>query len=461
MRVPGKVFASDSMIDGLSKEEGGLKQVINVAHLPGIIGYSIAMPDIHWGYGFPIGGVAAMDYNEGVVSPGGVGYDINCGVRLVRTNLFSKDVKNKIKPITEKLFKEIPSGVGSEGALPKLKKSDLFDIMKKGSQWAIENELGEISDIEYTEEKGKLDSADPAQVSERAIERGLKQVGTLGSGNHFIELQFVEEIYDEKSAEIFKIFKGQLVIMIHSGSRGLGHQVCEDHIRKISRSSKLYNFSIPDPQLACSPISSQEGQNYLAAMGAAANFAWANRQTMMHKTRKVLIDALGMSRKDLGLELIYDVCHNIAKIETHTVNGQQRKVCVHRKGATRAFPPGHISLPQRYKEIGQPVIIPGDMGRYSYLLVGSHGAMSETFGSSCHGAGRLMSRHKALRYSKNRDLYLEMKQHGVFVQAKGKRTMAEEMPYAYKDVSTVVDVVTSVGISGLVARFRPVSVIKG
>jgi tRNA-splicing ligase RtcB len=461
MRVPGRIYISQNMIDKNLKNDEALKQVMNVAHLPGIQKFSLAMPDIHWGYGFPIGGVAAMDLDEGVISPGGVGYDINCGVRLAVTSIEYKSVENKIEQLISNLFENIPTGVGASGAIKKLSPPEMKAVLRKGSVWALENNLGNPSDVEFTEESGTLKNANAEVVSSRAIERGVDQVGTLGSGNHFLEVDVVDEIYDERTAEVFGLFKGQLVVMIHTGSRGLGYQVCDDYLKILIKASEKYGFKLPDRQLACAPINSQEGKEYLAAMQAAANFAWNNRQVIMHLAKKSLLKTFGMKESELGFRLVYDVCHNIAKIEEHEIDGAMKKVCVHRKGATRAFPPGSKMIPSKYKSVGQPVLIPGDMGRYSFVAVGTEKAMRETFGSSCHGAGRNLSRKKAMKDAKGRNIVDELKQKGIVIQAKGYRTIAEEMPEAYKDVSEVVDVVHNEGISMKVAKLKPVGVIKG
>ena len=461
MRVPGRIYISRNMIEKGLKDDEALKQVVNVAHLPGIEKYSLAMPDIHWGYGFPIGGVAATNLEEGVISPGGVGYDINCGVRLAKTNLEHERIKGRIDELVSKLFNAIPTGVGASGAIKKLSQNDLKKVLTKGSAWALENDLGTPSDVEFTEESGTLKNADVDVVSKRAFERGADQVGTLGSGNHFLEVDVVEEIYDAKVAEVFGLFRGQIVIQIHTGSRGLGYQVCDDYLKVLLQASNKYGFKLPDRQLACAPINSKEGQDYLAAMQAAANFAWNNRQVIMHLAKEVFKDIFGMKDSELGFNLLYDVCHNIAKIEKHKIGNEEKEVCVHRKGATRAFPPGSKMIPAKYKNVGQPVLIPGDMGRYSYILVGTEKAMEETFGSSCHGAGRNLSRTKALKNAKGRNLIEELKQKGIVIQAKGNKTIAEEMPGAYKDVSDVVDVMHSEGITRNVAKIKPVGVIKG
>jgi tRNA-splicing ligase RtcB len=461
MLVPGRIYTTQNMLEGTLRNDEAIKQVVNVAHLPGIQKYSLAMPDIHWGYGFPIGGVAAMDVDTGVISPGGVGYDINCGVRLASTSLKLNDVRPKIEKLVQQLFKDIPTGVGAGGAIKKLSSKEIKNILVKGSQWAVEQGFGDENDIEFTEEKGRLTDADPEVISERAIERGQDQAGTLGSGNHFLEVDIVDEIYDEKTAKVFGLFKGQVLVLIHTGSRGLGYQVCDDYLKVLVKAEKKYNFNLPDKQLACAPIKSQAGQDYLHAMRCAANFAWNNRQVIMHLAKKSLLKTFDISEDELDFNLIYDVCHNIAKIEKHKIDGELKPVCVHRKGATRAFPPGSEFIPVKYKDVGQPVLVPGDMGRYSFILTGTPKAMEETFGSSCHGAGRLQSRTKAKKESRGRNLIAELEKSGITIQAKGYKTIAEEMPYAYKDVSDVVDVMHYAGISRKVAKIKPVGVIKG
>ncbi|MBI5731285.1 MAG: RtcB family protein [Ignavibacteriales bacterium] len=461
MLVPGRIYISQNMLETSLQNDEALKQVINVAHLPGIQKYSLAMPDIHWGYGFPIGGVAATDLNEGVISPGGVGYDINCGVRLVRTSLVYNSCKDRIKKLVENLFKNVPTGIGSSGAIKKLSATDTKRILKNGSEWAIENGFGLQEDLLFTEENGKLKSADPEFVSDRAIERGLDQTGTLGSGNHFLEVDVVEKTYDEFTANSFGLFEGQIVLQIHTGSRGLGYQICDDYLKILVKAEKKYGFSLPDKQLACAPIKSQEGQDYFSAMCCAANFAWNNRQIIMHLAKKSFKETFNISEPDLGFQLVYDVCHNIAKIEEHEIGGTKKNVCVHRKGATRAFPPDNKFIPEKYRNTGQPVLIPGDMGRYSFISAGTEKAMEETFGSSCHGAGRLQSRHQAMKQAKGRNLIDELTKSGIIIQAKGFKTIAEEMPHAYKDVADVVDVMHNAGISTKVAKLKPVGVIKG
>jgi tRNA-splicing ligase RtcB len=461
MKVPGRIYSSQKMLEKYLQNDESVKQVVNVAQLPGIQKYSLAMPDIHWGYGFPIGGVAATDLEEGVISPGGVGYDINCGVRLVRTDLSQEKISNRLQKMIENLFKDIPTGVGSSGAIRKLSTKEVKNVLRKGSGWAIENGFGTEEDLHYTEENGCLKEADPEAVSTRAIERGMDQAGTLGSGNHFLEIQVVDQIYDESTAEAFGLFEGQVTLSIHTGSRGLGYQVCDDYLKILVKMIPEYGISLPDRQLACAPLQSTEGKNYLAAMAAAANFAWNNRQIIMALAQKSLQRTLGISPEKLGYRLIYDVCHNVAKIEEHQIEGKTKKVCVHRKGATRAFPPGSAHLPERYKKTGQPVLVPGDMGRYSFVAVGTEGAMSETFGSTCHGAGRVKSRKQALKAGRGKDLIGELNKQGIVIQARGMKTIAEEMPYVYKDVADVIEVMHKAGISRKVARLRPLGVIKG
>ena len=460
MRVPGLIYTSEKMLQHLRMDRTPL-QVANVAYLPGIVGKSLAMPDIHWGYGFPIGGVAAMDIEAGgVISPGGIGYDINCGVRLLRTNLKEKDVRPKLHELISALFVNIPSGVGSKGRI-KISSQEVMEVLEKGSQWAIKKGYGLAEDALHTEEKGSMEGADATKVGQRALERGRPQLGTLGAGNHFLEIQIVEEIYDEDVAKVFDIFPGQITVMIHTGSRGLGYQICDDYLRVMGNAVRKYNISLPDRQLACAPVNSEEGQDYLKAMRCAANYALANRQCIMHWTRETFERVLKMSPKDLGMVLIYDVAHNIGKIEEHPVEGKKRTLCIHRKGATRAFPAGHPDVPEEYKGVGQPVIIPGTMGSTSYVLVGTERAMQETWGSTCHGAGRVMSRTKALHTVRGEQLQRELGERGIVIQAKGYKTLAEEAPAAYKDVDEVVDVCHNAGISKKVAKMRPIGVMKG
>ena len=460
MRVPGIIYADADMVKQI-REEQGPEQVANVAFLPGIVNYSLAMPDIHWGYGFPIGGVAAMRVDDGVVSPGGVGFDINCGVRLLRTNLRKEDVTPKIKPLMDALYNSVPSGVGSKGRI-RLKGGEINEVLRKGSRWAVEHGYGRPEDLESTEENGEMAGADPTAVSGRARERGIPQLGTLGSGNHFLEVALVDKIYEPDIARAMGINElEQVVLYVHCGSRGLGHQVADDYVKEMVRAMARYGIDLPDRQLACSPVKSPEGQAYLAAMRGAANYAWANRQCIAHWVREAFCRVLGVKEADAGLELIYDVAHNIAKIEEHQVNGQKVKLCVHRKGATRAFPAGHPEVPHKYAHIGQPVLIPGDMGRTSYVLVGTEQAMKETFGSTCHGAGRVQSRSAAKRHLSGRDVLDSLQSRGITVRAGSLAGLAEEASEAYKDVSSVVGIAHNAGISKIVARTKPIGVIKG
>ncbi len=458
MRVKGVIYVDELLEKEL--EFQSIDQVANVSTLPGIVGSSLAMPDIHTGYGFAIGGVAAFDLKEGIVSPGGVGYDINCGVRLLRSNFKKEEVQPKIRDLVNVLYNEIPSGVGSKGKI-RLGSEDEKRLLLYGARWAVEKGLGNADDLKSIESGGYIEGADPSLISQKAYERGRAQQGTLGSGNHFLEIQYVDEIYDEKAASSLGLFIDQITIMIHTGSRGFGHQVCTDFLEVMERAVKKYRIELPDKELACAPYQSQEAQDYLAAMRAAANYAWANRQCIMHWTEESFMRLFSASPKTLGMTLIYDVAHNIAKIEEHMVNGKKIKLVVHRKGATRAFPPGHPELPEMYRAIGQPVLIPGDMGRVSFLLLGTEKAMKETFGSTCHGAGRVMSRHQAIRKAKGRAISREMEDKGIIVRSAGRETLAEEMSEAYKDISNVVDVVHKAGISKKVARLRPLGVVKG
>lgn len=459
MRVPGRIYASESLIQGADQQEP-LKQVANVANLPGIVGASLAMPDIHWGYGFPIGGVAAFDWKTGVVSPGGVGYDINCGVRLAVTSLEEKDVRQKADALVNALYREIPCGVGSSGSI-KLTESEEKKVLKEGGRWAVRQGFGEADDLERTEDGGCLPFAQPDFVSDRALERGKKQLGTLGSGNHFLEVGIVDTIFDNDVARAFGLFEGQVTLMLHSGSRGLGYQVCDDFLASMTRQASKLGFGLPDRQLVCAPIQSETGQRYIGAMACAANYAWANRQIMLHHCREVFMRVFGIGPRDLGMNQLYDVCHNIAKKEEHQIDGSPMAVCVHRKGATRAFPPGHPDLAEVYRPVGQPILVPGDMGTGSYILVGTQQAMLETFGSTCHGAGRVLSRTAAKKKSKGRSIQRELEDKGILVRWTGRSTLAEEMPDAYKNVSEVVDVVHGAGISRKVAKLRPVVVVKG
>ncbi|MCX5695994.1 MAG: RtcB family protein [Candidatus Omnitrophica bacterium] len=459
MRVPGIIYCDEKLLKDI-RQDKALEQVANVAFLPGIVNASLAMPDIHWGYGFPIGGVAATDpENGGVISPGGVGFDINCGVRMLKTNLQYEDVKDKLKDLTYALFSDIPSGVGSKGDI-RVSAKEEQEILIKGAQWAVEKGYGTQDDLDCTEENGAMPGADPEAVSERAYERGKAQSGTLGSGNHFLEVQVIDQLYDRNACDALNLDLGQVTIMIHSGSRGFGYQVCEDYTRSMMSCLQKYNINVPDRQLASAPLKSDEGKAYLGAMKCAANYAWANRQCLMHLTRLTFEKIFNLAWQKLGMFLIYDVAHNIAKIEKHIVDGQEKTLCVHRKGATRSLPAGHPELPERYKKLGQPVIIPGDMGRNSYLLVGQDGA-KETFFSCCHGAGRLKSRTAAARSINLDTLLKELESQGIIVKASGRGTIVEEAPQAYKNVNDVVSVVHNTGLAKRVCRMRPLGVIKG
>ena len=460
MQVPGRVYASERLLKDIRTDES-LEQVANGATLPGIVTASIAMPDIHFGYGLPIGGVIATDPEEdGVVSPGGVGFDINCGVRLLRTHLNLEEVQDKIRPLVTAMFQKIPSGVGSKSDL-RLTDGDKAPLLTQGAKWMIERGFGSPSDLPHLESGGFLSGAAPDEVSQKAFERGRRQLGTLGSGNHFAEIQTVKEIFDQRSADAYGLFPGQITVMIHTGSRGFGHQVCTDYLEVMERAMDRYGIRLPDRQLACAPLNSPEGRSYLGAMRAAANFAWANRQCIRGQIEEAFLETLRISPRELGMVTLYDVAHNIVKVESHSVEGKRRDVAVHRKGATRAFPPGHDEIPADYREVGQPVLIPGDMGRHSFVLAGTEGAMGECFGSTCHGAGRRMSRHAAKKAARGRALHREMEDRGVIVMAAGRATMAEEMPEAYKDVADVVDVVHEAGIAKKVARLTPIGCIKG
>ena len=460
MRVPGLVYASEGMLEPIERDQA-LEQVVNVAFLPGIVGHSMAMPDIHWGYGFPIGGVAATRVSDGVVSPGGVGYDINCGVRMLRTDLEEKDVKGRLDALLESMFRNVPSGVGSKGrARPA--KGEIHKLLIDGARWAVRKGFGTQDDLDATEDGGCIEGADPSTVSERAMTRGLPQAGSLGSGNHFLEIQVVRDIYREREATAMGIFhEGQILVLIHTGSRGFGHQVCTDHLKTMERAVSRYGISLPDRQLACAPVESPEGRQYLGAMRCAANYAWCNRQHITHWVRQSFAEVLGSPWERLGLHQVYDVAHNIAKIETHMVDGKPTELCVHRKGATRAFGPGNRALSERYRDIGQPVLIPGDMGRYSFVAVGTDTAMNETFGSTCHGAGRLMSRSAARKAARGDDVAASLRSRKILVRTADVPALAEEAPHAYKDVSDVIDVVDGAGLCLKVARTEPLGVIKG
>jgi tRNA-splicing ligase RtcB len=460
MQVEGRIFADDALVDQI-RADNAPEQVANVAFLPGIQTASLAMPDIHWGYGFCIGGVAATDPAEGgVVSPGGVGYDINCGVRLMRTNLRREEVQPMLDGLMIALYKGIPAGVGRGGSYL-FGGRELTRLLGEGCAYLKTRGWATDGDLENTEAGGCLEDADPDMVGKKALARGGDQCGTLGSGNHFLEIQVVEQICDEEAAATMGLQEGLICVMIHSGSRGLGYQVCDDALLDFRKTPAKYGISLPDRQLACAPVDSPEGRQYLGAMRSAANYAWANRQLLMWQTREVFAEYFDRSWESMQMDLIYDVAHNIAKIEEHTVDGVKKKLCVHRKGATRAFPAGHPEVPAKYRHIGQPVIIPGDMGRESWVLVGQPGSMEKSFGSSCHGAGRVMSRTAAIQNAQGRRIDLELAEKGVIAKCRSWKGLAEEQPAAYKDVSKVVQVVHRAGLAKKVAKLRPIGVVKG
>jgi len=459
MRVPGIVFADRTLLEHILADRT-LDQVRNAATLPGIVEASIAMPDAHWGYGLPVGGVVAFDPEAGVVSPGAVGYDIGCGVRLMRTRLTRAELAPHVEALADALHREVPCGVGSTGAV-RLEAGGLDRALRDGARWAVGRGMGTAGDLEHCEEGGVLAGADPAAVSEGAKGRGRDQLGTLGSGNHFLEVQEVDEIHDPGAARALGLERGMVTVMIHCGSRGLGHQVCTDHVREVARRLAGWGIALPDRQLACAPLGSPEATAYLGAMRAAANFAWANRQCIADEVRRAFERTLLRSREHLGLTLVYDVAHNIAKFERHRTAAGTPRLLVHRKGATRAFPAGHPDVPAAYRGVGQPVLVPGDMGRYSFVLVGRPGSMAHAFGSTCHGAGRRMSRTQAVRETRGRDLVAELRQAGVVVRYEGRDTLREETSEAYKDVADVVRVVEGADLAQRVARLKPFLVVKG
>jgi len=456
MRTDVVVYAIAALMRQIRQDQS-LIQAMNVATLPGIVGPSLAMPDIHQGYGFPIGGVAALDAEHGVVSPGGVGFDINCGVRLVRTNLHEADVRPRLKELIDQIFRDVPCGVGSSGRV-NLKPGELDEVLLRGARWMVDHGYGDQDDAEFAEAGGALEEARPSQVSPRARERGNPQLGTLGSGNHFLEVQWVESVHDVAAARTMGLEEGQVVVLIHSGSRGLGHQVCTDYVALMNQVMPKYKITLPDRQLACAPARSAEGQAYLGAMAAAANFAWANRQAILHFLRGAFRRVMGGEAR---LELIYDVCHNIAKRESYQVDGRKREVLVHRKGATRAFPPGHREMPAAYRTVGQPVFVPGSMGTASWVLAGQQGAIQETFGSVCHGAGRLMSRTAVRKGKDARQEQRKLEAEGILVRSETRDGILEELPEAYKNVDEVIEVVHGAGLARKVARLRPMAVVKG
>ncbi|PKK85883.1 MAG: RNA-splicing ligase RtcB [Thermoplasmata archaeon HGW-Thermoplasmata-1] len=461
MRADGIIYADETMLEQL-KNDNAPEQVANVTTLPGLVGNSLAMPDIHWGYGFPIGGVAATDAEEGVISPGGVGFDINCGVRLLRTNLHASDLTPaRIKEIIDAMFVNVPSGLGSKGRV-RLEWNGLEEVLRRGAAWAVESGYGRKEDLACTEENGCMESAEPSKVSADAKKRGAPQLGSLGAGNHFLELQTVDEIMDPRAAKIFGVDEpGQIMVMIHTGSRGCGHQICTDHLKIFERAVDKYGIKLPDRQLACAPVDSKEAQDYFSAMACGVNFAFANRQMITHWVRESFEEVFRRPAGDMGLDVVYDVCHNIAKLEEHVFEGNKRKVYVHRKGATRAFGPDRSEVPARYRDVGQPVIIPGDMGTCSYLLKGTEKAMAESWGSTCHGAGRTMSRHEAMRRWSGDSVVSDLRKKGIYVHAADIKVAAEESPNAYKDVNSVVNITHGAGISMKVARMKPLGVVKG
>lgn len=460
MKTSAVIYASSPMIESIRKDNAP-EQAANVTMLPGIVGKSLVMPDIHWGYGFPIGGVAATDAQEGVISPGGVGFDINCGVRLMRTNLCDKDISSKtIKNLVDEIFINVPSGLGSKAKVH-VQKKQLNDVLEIGAQWAVENGFGWEQDTTFLEENGCLKHADITTVSEKAKQRGVSQLGSLGAGNHFLEIQKVGEIFDEKAAHTFGIQHiGQIMIMIHTGSRGFGHQVCTDNLQLFEQAVKKYGIVLPDRQLACAPINSMEGQHYFNAMACAANFAWCNRQMIVHWIRESFEKVLQQKAVDLDMNIVYDVSHNIAKIEEHVVDKKKRKLIVHRKGATRSFGSGKKEVPLEYRDVGQPVLIPGDMGTESYILKGTQQA-EETFGSTCHGAGRIMSRHQAVKQWRGEKIQQMLQTKGIYAHPASWKVMAEEAPDAYKNIADVVNVAHGAGISHKVAKLIPLGVVKG
>jgi tRNA-splicing ligase RtcB len=457
MRVPARILASEPLLDAIM-EDRSLVQLVNVASLPGIKGASLVMPDVHEGYGFPIGGVAATLHPDGAISPGGIGYDINCGVRLLTSNQKIDEIKNKLEALSKEMYAQIPSGMGKGGQI-KLSAQEMEDVLLKGAKWAVEKGYGEVEDLAFMESKGRLENADPSLVSDMAKKRGTDQLGTIGSGNHFVEVDYVEEIYEDDIAKAYGLYKGQVVVLIHTGSRGLGHQVATDYIRQIMAAMPSYGIEVPDRELACVPFNSKEGQNYFKAMCAAANYAWCNREVISWEVRTAWKNIFGPTVEPL--KLMYDVAHNIAKVETHSVDGEQAQVIVHRKGATRAFGPGFEELPENYKPVGQPVIIPGSMGTCSYVLAGTAKSKELTFGSCCHGAGRRLSRTAAKKQVNAPVLKEKLREKGIYVEAGSFKGIAEEAPIAYKDVNMVVDTVSDSGIAKKVAKLRPLAVIKG
>ena len=459
MKVPVKIYADEPLLQKMLSDRT-IMQARNVASIPGIVSHSVVLPDGHEGYGFPVGGVAAMDAEEGMISPGGVGYDINCGVRLLRSNLNEQTVRSKLKDLVNDLFSSIPSGVGSKGAV-RLTNSELDEVLVNGVNWAIEHGYGSSNDSDVCEENGKIPNADPNKVSDKARKRGAPQLGSLGSGNHFLEIQKVEEIHDEEAANRMGIKEGTITVLIHCGSRGFGHQVCSDYLRVAEQAMEKYNINLPDRELACVPNNSEEGESYRKAMFTALNFAWSNRQMITHWTRKSFERVFSQTESDLDMKLVYDVAHNIAKVEKHNVNGEERKLVVHRKGATRAFPSNRNEIPSKYRDLGQPVLVPGSMGTSSWILLGKSNSMDLSFGSTAHGAGRTMSRSKARRNFTEDSVKKSLNDKGIFIKALTRDGVVEETPQAYKDVDSVVNVSHNLGIATKVAKLVPIGVIKG
>jgi len=459
MRVPAIIYANDKLIEKI-KTDRTMRQLTNVATMPGIIDAAYVMPDAHEGYGFPIGGVAAFGMEDGVVSPGGVGYDINCGVRLIRTNMTAEELKPKMKELMDALFTNVPSGVGSKGRL-RLDRGDLDKALVDGAKWVVEQGYGWKEDTEHLEEYGRIEGARPEFVSDKAKKRGAPQFGTLGAGNHFLEIQRVEKVLEESTAKAFGLYEGQAVVMLHCGSRGFGHQVCDDYLREMMSAVRKYKLNLPDRELACVPLNTKEAERYLGAMRCAVNYAFCNRQVMTHWIRQTFEKVFGKKADELGMSILYDVCHNIAKYEEHQVDGQRKKVCVHRKGATRAFGPGREEVPKAYREVGQPVLIPGSMGTASYVLVGTKEAELQSFGSACHGSGRIMSRSQAIRTYPEDDVRKSIAEKGIVLRGAKGRLASEEAPGAYKNVDDVVGSVQAAGLSRAVCRLVPMGVAKG
>jgi len=459
MNVPVRIYADEPLLQKMLSDRT-IMQARNVASIPGIVSHSVVLPDGHEGYGFPVGGVAAMDAEDGMISPGGVGYDINCGVRLLRSNLTEQTVRSKLKDLVNDLFSSIPSGVGSKGAV-RLTNSELDEVLVNGVNWAIDHGYGSSNDSDVCEENGKIPGADPNKVSDKARKRGAPQLGSLGSGNHFLEIQKVAEIHDEEAANRMGIKEGTITVLIHCGSRGFGHQVCSDYLRVAEQAMEKYNIHLPDRELACVPNNSEEGDSYRKAMFTALNFAWSNRQMITHWTRKSFERVFNQTESDLDMKLVYDVAHNIAKVEKHKVDGEERKLVVHRKGATRAFPSNRSEIPSKYRDLGQPVLVPGSMGTSSWILLGKPNSMDLSFGSTAHGAGRTMSRSKARRNFTEDYVKKSLNDKGIFIKALTRDGVVEETPEAYKDVDAVVNVSHNLGIATKVAKLVPIGVIKG